>query len=194
MLVDLRPNKKEKMFEWRNMKKKTKVCLITSQIYTAGFFTSVSLVILITLYRQELCPALIAILGVPRDEKNLISHHFMPGVDTDSQDHGRGTSSIGSGGGGPVKRRAANRIIYCVAVELVRLIGGVESLRPVLGSLFHRILLFPPPSQRNEALNVLKEVGGVRARCLDLESVHVAQTMAYLSTTTYFKGVTPISE
>ena len=83
----------------------------------------------------------------------------MPGLDNEmSLDHGRGSSSTGTTSS---KHRAVNRIIYCIAVELVRLIGSVESLRPVLGSLFHHILLFPPPIQRHEALNVLKEVNNI---------------------------------
>lgn len=46
-----------------------------------------------------------------------------------------------------------------MAAELVRLVSCVESMKPVLQSLYHRILLYPPPQHRTEAIRIMKEVG-----------------------------------
>jgi len=50
------------------------------------------------------------------------------------------------------------RTIYVIAGELVRLVGVLNSLRPTLESLFHRIVLYSQPQHRVEALKVVKEV------------------------------------
>lgn len=50
------------------------------------------------------------------------------------------------------------RTIYNIANELLRIIGPLAAMRPVLESLFHRIILYPPAHQRTEALKAIKEV------------------------------------
>lgn len=54
------------------------------------------------------------------------------------------------------------RTVCYIAAELVRLVSCVESMKPVLQSLYHRILLYPPPQHRTEAIRIMKEVGGAR--------------------------------
>ena len=48
--------------------------------------------------------------------------------------------------------------VYQITLELLRLVGGVESLRPVLQALLHRILYMSPVTQRCEALTVFSKV------------------------------------
>lgn len=45
-----------------------------------------------------------------------------------------------------------------IGAQLIRLVGWVKSMRPVLESLFHRVLLVPPIASRGEALKYAREV------------------------------------
>ncbi|XP_071957051.1 brefeldin A-inhibited guanine nucleotide-exchange protein 3-like [Antedon mediterranea] len=112
---------------------------------------------------QKLCPTLIAILGIPKDDKDLVSLSQETDA-TSVPDQGRGSSYSTT----CTSVTSSSRVIYSIAAELVRLVGTVESLRPVLGSLFHRILLYPPPLQRNEAIKVIKEMLSNPQRVLDM--------------------------
>lgn len=110
--------------------------------------------------RKQLCPALVVILGNPIHDKTITSAHSSICLEADSpssgvSDHGRGSgcSSTAPALSGPVART-----IYYIAAELVRLVGTVESMKPVLQSLYHRILLYPPPQHRVEAIKIMKEV------------------------------------
>ena len=44
------------------------------------------------------------------------------------------------------------KCVYSLATHLATLIGQVEHQRPVLESVFHRLLVSPPPSARLEAV------------------------------------------
>ncbi|ELW64171.1 Brefeldin A-inhibited guanine nucleotide-exchange protein 3 [Tupaia chinensis] len=113
---------------------------------------------------KNLCPALIVILGNPIHDKTITSAHSSStsaSVEADSaspgvSDHGRGSgcSCTAPALSGPVART-----IYYIAAELVRLVGSVDSMKPVLQSLYHRVLLYPPPQHRVEAIKIMKEVG-----------------------------------
>uniref|UniRef100_A0A8D1NVV8 SEC7 domain-containing protein n=1 Tax=Sus scrofa TaxID=9823 RepID=A0A8D1NVV8_PIG len=122
---------------------------------------------------KNLCPALIVILGNPIHDKTITSAHSSgtsTSVESDSaspgiSDHGRGSgcSSTAPALSGPVART-----IYYIAAELVRLVGSVDSMKPVLQSLYHRVLLYPPAQHRVEAIKVMKELLGSPQRLCDL--------------------------
>ncbi|NWW46061.1 BIG3 protein, partial [Pedionomus torquatus] len=119
---------------------------------------------------KQLCPALVVILGNPIHDKMITSAHSSICLEADSpssgiSDHGRGSgcSSTAPALSGPVART-----IYYIAAELVRLVGSVESMKPVLQSLYHRILLYPPPQHRVEAIKIMKEILGNPRRLCDL--------------------------
>ncbi|TRY96964.1 hypothetical protein DNTS_033571 [Danionella cerebrum] len=107
---------------------------------------------------KQLCPALVVIMGNPASDKSITSAHLGQSQDSDGavSDQGRGSGCSSSAPSmiGPVVRT-----ICYVAAELVRLVGCVESMKPVLQSLYHRILLYPPPQHRVEAIKIMKEVG-----------------------------------
>ena len=106
------------------------------------------------LRRQLLCPALIQLLGSPMTD---LSRKPKPNGGYADEIHrgGRGTGGFPKASPvvGPI-----SRTIYNIATELLRLVGPVAAMRPVLESLFHRIILYPPPQHRTEALKALKEV------------------------------------
>ncbi|OCT77997.1 brefeldin A-inhibited guanine nucleotide-exchange protein 3 isoform X2 [Xenopus laevis] len=117
---------------------------------------------------KQLCPALVVILGNPVHDKTVTSAHNNSCVDSDFAvvaDQGRGSacSSTAPALSGPVARA-----IYYIAAELVRLIGSVDSMRPVLQSLYHRILLYAPPQNRVESIKIMKEILSSPRRLFDL--------------------------
>ncbi|XP_060046365.1 brefeldin A-inhibited guanine nucleotide-exchange protein 3 isoform X2 [Erinaceus europaeus] len=122
---------------------------------------------------KNLCPALIVILGNPIHDKSITSAHSSStgtSIESDSaspgvSDHGRGSgcSSVAPALSSPVART-----IYYIAAELVRLVGSVDSMKPVLQSLYHRVLLYPPPQHRVEAIKIMKELLGNPQRLCDM--------------------------
>ncbi|XP_060096109.1 brefeldin A-inhibited guanine nucleotide-exchange protein 3 [Heteronotia binoei] len=119
---------------------------------------------------KQLCPALIVILGNPVHDKTITSAHSSICLETDSpssgvSDHGRGS---GCSSTAPALSSPVARTIYYIAAELVRLVGWVESMKPVLQSLYHRMLLYPPPQHRVEAIKIMKEMLGSPQRLCDL--------------------------
>lgn len=88
----------------------------------------------------------------------LTSSGINPGMDSSS----RGVSDQGRGSGcttsAPAKIAPIVRTVCYIAADLVRLVSCVESMKPVLQSLYHRILLYPPPQHRTEAIRIMKEV------------------------------------
>lgn len=88
----------------------------------------------------------------------------LPGISLDMDSSGGGVSDQGRGSGcsssAPARIAPVVRTVCYIAAELVRLVSCVESMKPVLQSLYHRILLYPPPQHRTEAIRIMKEVGG----------------------------------
>ncbi|KAF8773258.1 Brefeldin A-inhibited guanine like protein [Argiope bruennichi] len=92
---------------------------------------------------QQLSPLLVTLLGSPKTDKNIVSSH----QNSEMNEIGRGSGCL-----------AAAPSLQVISIELVRLTGSVGSLRPVLESLFHRMLLYPPVQHRLEALKAVKEL------------------------------------
>ncbi|XP_068183588.1 brefeldin A-inhibited guanine nucleotide-exchange protein 3 [Antennarius striatus] len=140
---------------------------------------------------KQLCPALVAIMGNPVNDRTIASHHgYMGALERLTDRPGqaicqevtspsRGVSDQGRGSGcsssPPVRIAPVVRTVCYIAAELVRLVSCVESMKPVLQSLYHRILLYPPPQHRTEAINTMKEVLGSPQRLYDLAGPCVAE-------------------
>uniref|UniRef100_A0A9J8C431 ARFGEF family member 3 n=1 Tax=Cyprinus carpio carpio TaxID=630221 RepID=A0A9J8C431_CYPCA len=120
---------------------------------------------------KQLCPTLVVIMGNPVSDKTITSAHggqsqdsvVAPGTAVLDQVRGSGCSSSA-----PIMIGPVVRTICYVAADLVRLVGCVESMKPVLQSLYHRILLYPPPQHRVEAIKIMKEIVGSPQRLFDL--------------------------
>ncbi|GFS27280.1 brefeldin A-inhibited guanine nucleotide-exchange protein 3-like [Elysia marginata] len=102
---------------------------------------------------QRLCPSLIVLLGEPKADK-VSSKGARSGSTTQPET----SRCIGSSTSAPNINQASARVIYSIAGELASLVGGIPQLRPVLETLFHKILMFPLPPSRHDALRVVKEL------------------------------------
>ncbi|XP_038124531.1 brefeldin A-inhibited guanine nucleotide-exchange protein 3 isoform X3 [Cyprinodon tularosa] len=135
---------------------------------------------------KQLCPSLVAIMGNPVNDKTITSHHsytgaperISQGISQELECSG-GVSDQGRGSGcsssAPARIAPVVRTVCYIAAELVRLVSCVESMKPVLQSLYHRILLYPPPQHRTEAIRIMKEILGSPQRLYDLAGPCVAE-------------------
>ncbi|XP_014205122.1 brefeldin A-inhibited guanine nucleotide-exchange protein 3 isoform X2 [Copidosoma floridanum] len=129
----------------------TFISCLPQKIYQNTHFT--------TFLWQKFCPVLIAFLGTPRVDKIFTSCE-----DKSNTKLGHGSGYLNSSLGFDSHQA---KTIYSIGTEMVRLVGCVGPLRPVLESVFHRMLLYPPPQQRLEPLKALKELLRSPSRIVD---------------------------
>ncbi|KAL5108045.1 Brefeldin A-inhibited guanine nucleotide-exchange protein 3 [Taenia crassiceps] len=102
---------------------------------------------------QRVCPMLMWFLSNPKQERNITSTsdlHSPTESGVDRQTHGT-ASSIAP----PTLWPEGLKLIYDIVIDLSYLVGPVLELRPMLESLFHKMLLYPPPIYRQNALNAV---------------------------------------
>ena len=106
--------------------------------------------LLISSLWQRLCPSVIAVLGTPISTKVNRGSGRMQG----QMGRGSGTSSLPH----QLFSSPEAKVIYSLSCNLVVAMGTVGEMRPVLESLLHRMLLYPPPTHRQDSLRAVAEV------------------------------------
>lgn len=102
---------------------------------------------------RTLCPLLIKLLGA-RETRTKVAASDFSHESALSQNFGRGSESLSA----DQVTLTEQKHVYAIGAQLVRLCAPVKSMRPVLESLFHRMVLFPHISLRIEPLKATREV------------------------------------
>uniref|UniRef100_A0A915IXF6 Uncharacterized protein n=1 Tax=Romanomermis culicivorax TaxID=13658 RepID=A0A915IXF6_ROMCU len=106
---------------------------------------------------QEFIPMLVNILGDP-NHISLSNQSSSPNMSPSIENvKGRGITHASSN---LVISQSCDisKALYNICGEILRLLGRSASMRSVLEALFHRMLLFPPPEKRLNALKALKNI------------------------------------
>lgn len=90
---------------------------------------------------MDLCPMLMSLLGLPKADTKQKT-----GIDLGKNIDGHTLSSNMA------------KVIYSISVLIAKMVGPVKSLRPVLESLFHRILLCSALVNRHDTIKAVKEL------------------------------------
>ncbi|VDP83472.1 unnamed protein product, partial [Echinostoma caproni] len=100
---------------------------------------------------QSLCPSLIALMQANSADGS--PYKKLTGT-VDSPEFGRG-SGVESSNGLPIHPDICH-IVHGITTRLAHMLGPLIEMRPVLESLFHSVLLYPPPRQRLTALKMMQ--------------------------------------
>ncbi|CAG0916914.1 unnamed protein product [Notodromas monacha] len=112
--------------------------------------------VFISVLWQHCCPALVGALGTPVDDAGVRKRSSGRLNGADALSFGLGSSGWNSDVGKCSWKHA--KIVYSIAGTLVGLVAQFQVMRPVLESLYHRMLFYPAPEQRVEAVKALKDL------------------------------------
>ncbi|CAL8087737.1 unnamed protein product [Calicophoron daubneyi] len=107
---------------------------------------------------KELCPTLVALLRPDKSMKSLVSSTWQH----EGEEIGRGASAEFIN---HCAETESLSLIHKIVLRIAYFMGPILEMRSILESLFHCILLYPPPKDRVEALKTLKPV---LSSCADL--------------------------
>ncbi|EUB62872.1 Brefeldin A-inhibited guanine nucleotide-exchange protein 3 [Echinococcus granulosus] len=134
---------------------------ITIPMYIQAIATIISLLpvslirhrVFLNILWQRMCPMLMWFLSNPKQERNITSTSVLQPLAESGVD--RKTHGTASSIAPPTLWPEVLKLIYDIVIDLAYLVGPVLELRPMLESLFHKMLLYPPPTYRQNALNAV---------------------------------------
>ncbi|VDN96324.1 unnamed protein product [Rodentolepis nana] len=133
---------------------KTAVPLCLQSIATIVSLLPISMVkqrVFLNILWQRMCPMLMWFLSNPKQEKTITSTSDFQSLTRQSGE--KQTIGTASSVAPPMLSPEALKTVYDIVIDLTFLVGPIGELRPMLESLFHKMLLYPPPTFRQIALN-----------------------------------------